>query len=267
VTGKQERMHATELPVLAGTLTPARTRSRARARRFYVGIALFMIVIVLAGFWPSYFGRIFQGVVDEWPWVIHLHAATFVGWMALLLTQVLLVSTGRTRIHKKLGTFGVGYSILVIFIGLVVSFALPLHHLAVDGWQMDRAARLLLAGWSDIAWFAGFFGAAIAYRRRPEIHKRLIVLAAVAIILPGAGRLGIAIFGVKVFLVLLIWLSPVLLAMGYDVVIRRRIHPAYLIGTPILAARFAWEFIVVRSEPALKVGGAVLTALMGGAVP
>lgn len=225
-----------------------------------------MITIVLAGFWPSYFGRIFRGVVDEWPWVIHLHAASFMGFMGLLLTQALLVSTGRTRLHKKLGTVGIGYGILVIFIGLLVSFALPLHHLDVDDWEMGRAARLLLIGWSDIALFAVFFGAAIAYRRRPETHKRLIVLAAVAIILPGASRLVSALFGFRLLMFLLVWWSPVLLGIGYDLLTRRRIHPAYLAGIPILFLRVAAQFLIVESESGLEVGRSVLTALSGGAV-
>jgi hypothetical protein len=50
--------------------------------------------------------------------------------MALLFTQVLLVSIGRARTHRKLGTFGIGYRILIIFIGLSVGFAAPLHHIA-----------------------------------------------------------------------------------------------------------------------------------------
>jgi hypothetical protein len=263
---KRKRMQTTQPHVSAGTVTPGRAPSQPRARRFYVGIALFMIIIVLAGFWPSYFRPLSRGVVDKWPWVIHLHAATFIGWMALLLTQVLLVSTGRTRIHRKLGTFGIGYGILVIFIGLVVSFALQIHHLAVDGWEMNSAARLLLIGWSDIAWFAGFFGAAIAYRRRPETHKRLMVLAAVALTLPGTGRLALAIFGMQMLIIVLVVLSPVLIAMGHDVLTRRRIHPTYLIGTPILLGRLVWQFAVVESEPGLEVGRRVLTTLMGGAV-
>jgi hypothetical protein len=226
-----------------------------------------MIIIVLAGFWPSYFGRIFRGVVNEWPWVIHLHAASFMGFMALLLTQALLVSTGRVRLHKKLGTIGIGYGILVFLIGLVVSCALPLHHLDVDDREMGRAARLLLDGWRDMALFAVLFGAAIAYRRRPETYKRLIVLAAVAIILPAASRLVQAYFGFQILIFLLVWWSPVLIAIGYDLLTRRRIHPAYLVGTLILFLRVASQFLIVDSEPGLEVGRSVLTALSGGNVP
>jgi hypothetical protein len=230
-------------------------------RRFYVGMALFMIIIVIAGFWTSYFGPMFRAGFNQWPWIIHVHAASSLGWMTLLLAQALLVSTGRVRTHKKLGTFGIGYGALIILIGLVVSFALPLHHLAVDGWQMNRAARLLLIGVADITWFAGFFGAAVAYRRRPETHKRLIVLAAVALMLPGAARLVLAFVGLQPLIIVPLSFSPLLIAMGYDLLTRRRIHSAYLIGAPLLVARLPWQF-VIESEPGLDFGRTLLTALM-----
>lgn len=238
------------------------TSSWSRIRRFYVGIVLLMIAIVIAGFWPSYFGPLFRGFAPNVPWVIHLHAVMFMGWMALLLTQVLLVSTGRTRAHRKLGTFGIGYGVLILVIGVAVSFAAPLHHLAVDGWQIDRAGDLLLSGLSDVAMFAGFFGAAIACRRRPETHKRLIVLATIALILPGAGRLVLAVFGLQPLIVLTVWLSPLLLAVGHDVLTRRRIHGAYVIGAPILLIRLPWHFVVIESEPGREFGRLLLTAFM-----
>jgi hypothetical protein len=61
--------------------------------------------------------------------------------------------------------------------------------------------------------------------------------------------------------VLLVWLSPLLIAMGYDLVTRRRVYPVYLIGTLILAANIPWRLFVIRSEPALSAAGTVLTIL------
>jgi hypothetical protein len=256
----QQGVLADHSQVSGGTLRAGHTLWRSMIRRCYVCIALFMIAMVLAGFWPSYFGPLTRGVVQH-PWVIHLHAATFMGWMALLLTQVILVSTGRTRAHKKLGTFGIGYGVLVLGIGLMVSFAAPLHHLAAADRRLDEAADLLLGGLSDMALFGAFFGAAIAQRRRPETHKRLIIVATVALLLPGAGRLVIAVFGLRPLMVLLVWLSPLLIAMGYDLVTRRRVHPIYLIGTLVLAANIPWRLFVIRSEAALSAAGTLLTTL------
>ena len=236
----------------------AMPRHRSQPRRFYVGMALLMIAFVVAGFWPSYFGALFRGVIVERPWVIHVHFVVFMGWMALLLTQVILVSLGRTRVHRKLGTFGIGYGFLVLFVGLVVTFAAPILHLAAGEWEMDRAASFIILPLGDMVLFAGFFGAAVFFRSQPEIHKRLIVLATVALLFAAAARLAFQ--GPRLTL-LLLWLSPLLVAMGYDGVTRRRIHPTYLIGLAVLLVGFTRVFFM-QSEAWLRIGRAMLTALL-----
>ena len=39
--------------------------------------------------------------------------------------------------------------------------------------------------------FAGFFGAAVKYRNKPEIHKRLILAATVALAFAAVARMGL----------------------------------------------------------------------------
>jgi hypothetical protein len=167
----------------------ASKRSLPHARpRFYAYIAVFMAVIVVTGFWPSYFGPLLRGVVAR-PWVIQLHGAVFVGWMVLLLAQVTLVATGRTAAHRKLGTVGIAYGVMVLIMGLVVSFAAPLLHLAAGEWPLDEAAGFLIIPLGDMALFGVFFGAAVLYRKKPEIHKRLNLLATVALLFAAVSRM------------------------------------------------------------------------------
>src|SRR6185295_7660896 len=70
--------------------------------RFYLGIAAFMSLMVLVGFWPTYFGHLLSSGIPDRPWVVHLHGLVFVGWMVLLMAQVILVATGRTQAHRRL---------------------------------------------------------------------------------------------------------------------------------------------------------------------
>jgi hypothetical protein len=71
-----------------------------------VGMAAFMSLMVLVGFWPSYFSQVFHGIPNR-PMVIHVHGLIFVGWMVLLVTQVYLAATGRIRQHRSLGIVGI----------------------------------------------------------------------------------------------------------------------------------------------------------------
>jgi hypothetical protein len=124
--------------------------------------------------------------------------------------------------------------------GLVVSVVAPVWHVHAGEWTVDRAAGFLLAPLGDMALFGGFFGAAIAYRHRPEIHKRLILAATVALAFAAVGRMAFA----SPVVFLLVWLSPLVAAMTCDLCTRRRVHPVDILSVAVLAAAFMRLFLM-----------------------
>ena len=223
-------------PVLAAPLPrlPARSR-RAGLRGFYVGLALLMVGVVVAGFWPSYYGKVAAGTLPPLPWLVHLHGAVFTGWMVLLVTQVALAARGRVDLHRALGRVGIVWGILVWLMGTVVTFVAPA--LKVQSGQMtrDQAASFLILPLGDMLLFAGFFGAAVWYRRQPEVHKRLIVLATVTLLFAAAGRIE----DKSLPRLFVIWMAPLAVALAHDLWSRGRVHRTYLVGTAVLLAAFA----------------------------
>ena len=227
--------------------SPARVESRSRA--LYLVLTLFMIIVVIAGFWPSYFGPLLRGAAPR-SWIIHLHGAVFTGWMALLLIEVLLVSLGRIRQHRTVGNIGMVYGSLVFITGVIAAFAGPVLHVRNGEWSVDRAAGFLLISLRAITVFGGFFLAAMAYKRKPEIHKRLILLATVALLFAPVGRLNPPVF-------IAVWLGPLLVAMLYDRVKRGRVHRVFVIGLVGLIVGFT-PLVVWESESYLRLGRALL---------
>ena len=66
------------------------TRPRARTKTtFYLALSVFMVGLVLAGFWPSYYGALLSGAADR-PLIIHIHGAVF-----------MRCSSRRSRSHGK----------------------------------------------------------------------------------------------------------------------------------------------------------------------
>ena len=223
--------------------------------RFYVGMAAFMSLIVLAGFWPTYFGQFLNGIPSR-PWVVHLHGMIFTGWMVLLITQVILAATGKTQAHRTLGTFGIAYGFLVLAMGVVISIAAPVLHVVAGEQTIDAASGFVIIPLGDMVLYAGFFIPAVIYRRRPEIHKRLMLLATTALLFAAAGRMSNFI---PMPLAVLIWVSPVLLGMAYDKWSRRKVHPLYFIGLVILLVGF-FRIFLVESEAWLPIGRAIIRA-------
>jgi hypothetical protein len=199
-------------------------------RRLYVGLALLAITLALVGFWPSYFGPLFAGSVDK-PTIIHFHAAVYVGWLAIFLTQVVLAATGRVALHLKLGRIAIGYGVLVIAAGLVATFGMFV--LRVRGGEVADAQGRLVGPLLDMLVFAPFFAAAVHYRRRPELHKRLMIVATTALLIAAVGRMPFP-ADLRAPLVLLIWTLPILLAMAHDFWRQRRVHPIYVLGLVVL---------------------------------
>jgi hypothetical protein len=198
---------------------------------FYVGITLLVTVLAFVGFWPTYFGPLFAGTVEKLP-VIHVHAAVYVGWLALFIAQAWFAATRRMDLHVKLGNFGIGYGALVIAMGVTAAvwmFAVRLH----DGNFEDAAGRLV-APLMDMVFFAPLFTAAVRLRRKPEIHKRLMIVATTVLLIAAVGRMT---FLGRPWPVLLVWSSPLLLCAAYDVLRRRAVPWIYLLGLAVICMR------------------------------
>jgi hypothetical protein len=237
------------------TATAMARRPKTARSRFHVGLALFMAAIVITGFWPSYFGPMLRGNMTR-PMVIQLHGLVFTGWMALLVLQVTLAARGKVQLHRRVGRWGIAYGCLVLVMGLAAGLAAPVMHLASGEWTRDRAAGFLLTTLGDMVLFGAFFSAAVVYRSRPEIHKRLIVAATVALLFAAVGRMHFASLAVRE----LVWLSPMFVGMGHDWIQRRRVHPAYLIGTAGLFVG-SLRVLATHSEAWLAIGRPLLDAL------
>ena len=206
-------------------------------RPFYIGTSVLMTVIAVVGFWPTYFGPLVRGTLSK-PVLIHVHAAVFVGWLFLFLTQVVLAAAGQVRWHLRLGRLGIGYGVLLVGVGLVTGISRSADRVRAGG----SANGLFLDVAFAMALFSIFFGSAIAYRRTPRLHRRLMTVAATMLLVAAAGRMTFLPFP---SMWLVVWALPILLAMAYDYRREGILHPVYLLGlAAILVRGYAPPFIV-----------------------
>jgi hypothetical protein len=154
----------------------------------------------------------------------------FTSWLALFVAQTILVLSGRTAVHRRLGVAGVVLAALMLVVGTATAITVArLGHRGIPGVEFPDAEGFLLLNLDSIIVFATLVGAGWYFRRNTQAHKRLMLTAtAGSLVGPGVSRLPFAsgrppVIGVLALVFLLA--GPV-----YDVVTRRRVHQAYLWG-------------------------------------
>jgi hypothetical protein len=161
--------------------------SRVEEHRFFTRLALAMLGLTVLGFSRTYLLVPQLGLpADTLPFtpLVHLHAAVAFGWCVLFAVQSWLVASGRTPQHRTLGALGVVLYGALVLLGPFVA----VHSTARYGSPPDELAFLAVSTGNIIA-YTVLFGAALHYRRRPDVHKRLMVLGMVAMLTAPFGRI------------------------------------------------------------------------------
>lgn len=195
--------------------------------RLYLPATILVIVTALVGFWPTYFGPALKGKVHVPP-LIHVHAVVYVTWLALFFTQVMLAATNRIRLHMRLGRWVMAHGVVLVIAGLMAAVQGFGTRLATE--EVFRAQRWLFGGQRDLVLFVPFLIAGWIYRQKPEIHKRLMILATTILVLPAVGRMSFLGSPLPLWKFMLVWPLPIYLLMIHDFYAKRLIHPVYVIG-------------------------------------
>jgi hypothetical protein len=156
----------------------------------------------------------------------------------------------------KVGRIGMLHGVLVVFVGEATAFSA--FGARVRAGDIAQAQAQLFAPVTDLLVFAPFLAAAWAYRDRPDVHKRLIVVATTILLIAPVHRAANWIFGgppPPLLPVLLLWSAPIILGLAVDFARRRAVHPVYLLGIAAivflkflrrpLARTDAWQDFVV----------------------
>lgn len=161
--------------------------SHLRDHIFYSGMALAFALSVFIGFSRTYYLKGFFGT-PHLSRLAQIHGAVFTAWTVFFVCQAALVAAGRTELHRRLGGAGAILGVGIFMLGTVMTF-----HSVRAGYASGRPgmASLLLNGMINLFLFSIFFAAGLFFRRKKEIHKRLMVLAMLSLIIPAIARLPI----------------------------------------------------------------------------
>jgi len=207
--------------------------SRVNDRRLYILAAIVTPLIVLAGFARTYYLKPFFNTPDLPGRIVHLHGIVMTAWVLLFITQVSLVATRRTRVHQRLGIAGGVLAALVVIVGVLTAlFAAARGHS-----PGPPALAFLVVPLGDMLIFSVLIGLALYFRRKLQVHKRLMLLAAINLLTPAIARIPLSFIANGGPLAFFGLTDLVLLAfVTYDTVKHRRLHPVFMWGSIFIIA-------------------------------
>ena len=214
------------------TVAIGRPVRRQTDRLFFTAMALAGLLTLLAGFAPTYFLR--SAALPPMTPLYHVHGVLFTAWIVLFLIQTVLVAGRRTDIHRRVGIAGAGLAAAVVVMGVAVSIETLRRgggtHIATP------PSAFLAIPIGDMITFAILVASAVYLRRRPDAHKRLMLLATISILTAAIARL-LAQFNAGVPLGFFLGTDAFVLAVVlYDLGSLGRVHPATLWGGLLIAA-------------------------------
>jgi hypothetical protein len=206
-----------------------------------------VFLIVLAGFAPTLYLRAFLDV-PEIPAYVLLHGIVLTAWFVGVFLQATLVAAHRTDIHRRLGWIGAGLGVATLSLSLAVTLAFVPRQSALGMAALPALARIFWANLAALLCFTVFLSTAVARRRQPHVHKRLMLLAAISVVQPAIARIrGWPLFeGVDPGAFSLVGLSLLVGAVAlYDLSVNRRVHIATLLGGMFFLGSRAFSLYVL----------------------
>jgi len=200
-----------------------------RDRFFYVAAgAIFMVLIVL-GFQKYIFhGQHVDGspIAPVMLAIVVAHSSAIFAWFVGFFVQAVLISAHNRRVHMTLGWGVVGIAALIVATGPLVAT----RSLQVDPSQVifDWPSRqFLLVMYTEIALFAAFVAIGVLNRKRPRIHRPMMLMASLAIVSGATARIAqvnsmfglhlwMALFGPVVALGLLLLVVRAAMTRSFD---------------------------------------------------
>jgi hypothetical protein len=196
---------------------------------FFLAMALLILGVVFIGFAHTYYlAGVFHSKLPS-P-LVHLHGALFSGWVILLIIQITLVAGGRVNWHMRLGIFGMILAGLMVLVGFATLIGAVRRHavfgMSIEALFADDVLQLLVFG---ILVFC-----ALRFRMDGAAHKRLMILATVALLGPALGRWPFAFVFSSDLVFFGILDSFLIFMIAFDLWSRRKIHFATISGSLLI---------------------------------
>ncbi len=218
---------------------------RVADRPLYLWAPLGAAVIVFAGFARTFYLKQVFGTPPLTALLI-LHGVLMSAWFVLFIVQTRLVAAGRTDLHRRLGVAGALLALAILVVGPTVAVtAAKLGHTPGPPPLVFLVVPLV-----DMIVFALLVGSALVFRRRRDIHKRLMLLSCVGLLTAAIARIPVDAWhqaGIVAYFSTTILL--VLMCVAYDTTKHHRLHAAFGWGAGLIIVSWPLRLALTSTAP------------------
>ena len=224
--------------------TSARAHTRYRRHRlFFRAMSILLLIVVFAGFAPTYYLR--PATAATIPFYLHVHGAAMTAWFLLLLLQTVLIAARRRSVHRRFGLVGTLVAVIIVLLNpLVVARSIP--NGIRNGAPVPILTLIAVGDLLLMAVFAVLVTLAVLWRNRPEAHSRLLLLGSIAVASPAMGRFSIGVTGTPILGLMLQMVLP-LGVVAHDVAMTRHVHPASAWGAAAIIGALVFAIAISNS--------------------
>ena len=207
-------------------------------RYFYFVMSLVFAVLVVAGFGPTLDEKLVHPAIAP-PTILWYHGAVFSAWLIFYIVQTSLVRTRNVKVHRTIGWAGAALVAIMLPLGLATG--VQMVHFEIYQLHMPNRHSFLAVPFFDVGSFALCAALAIWWRKKPELHRRLVYFGTSALLVAAFARLDHAYMRAHSSFYLG---ADLLLLLGIlrDRLVNGRVHNVYRIGFPVY---FAAQFLIV----------------------
>lgn len=199
--------------------------------RFYFFFGWLIAAIVVYGFAHTIPPRLLHAAIPR-PRILWVHAAIFFAWIGLFIVQTSLVRSRNVRWHRTLGMASLVLGAALALIGIATSLAMARFNVANYLRDSVSAAAFLSIPFNDMILFSGALAAAFWWRKRPDVHRRLMLVATCLITPAAFARFPFA--AAQTFHGYVGFDALIAIGCAHDLVVHRRVHPAYALSLPVV---------------------------------
>ncbi|MCC6908100.1 MAG: hypothetical protein IT430_09185 [Phycisphaerales bacterium] len=169
-----------------------RSSTSAAARYFYAAAAAVMVVLAFLGFSKFYLhGQAYPGreIAPPIRTLVIAHGVAMSAWLILLLVQPLLIVVRKHRVHMALGRVGAALAAAILVLGIWVGIQSARYtppEAVIWGLSPKRFMAIPLIG---VSVFAIFVALGVVYRRKPRIHRAMMITATLSALAAGVSRI------------------------------------------------------------------------------